>query len=128
MQWNRRVLLAVTAGAILACAHTPPQELVDARLKMQDLRDSPAPELAPVASADAEKALYEANSAWASDQNANEGKDLAYVAIRRVERAQAATRGEQAKRERAAAMQQIRQTDETLRAQLQAQLGQTREK
>lgn len=80
------VLLVTTA----ACgAHRPPQELLDARASYAQAETSAAPKLVPAELHVARESLDRAESKFHADGDSRETRDLAYVAQRKSQRAEA---------------------------------------
>ncbi|MCX4246636.1 OmpA family protein [Paraliomyxa miuraensis] len=81
-------ILVITLGPA-ACAHDPTNDLVDARRAYAQASDGPANEHAPVDLYEAEKALQRAEQAHQDDPGSKRERDLAYVAMRRIQLAEA---------------------------------------
>lgn len=82
--------LVLLLGSFVGCASTPPStELVNARKAYQDAQASPAGSLLPAELLTAKQSLDRAESAFADDPESQEARDLAYVAQRKAQRAQA---------------------------------------
>jgi outer membrane protein OmpA-like peptidoglycan-associated protein len=85
----KRFLLAL---ALSACGTTmPPQELVDARAAYQRAASGPAASENPTQLADAKQNLERAETAFQTDGDTPRTRDLAYLAQRRAEYAEAVT-------------------------------------
>jgi outer membrane protein OmpA-like peptidoglycan-associated protein len=82
-------LLALGTFGVGACVHTPPEELVDARSAFASARGSYAPTLVPAELHQAEEALAAAEVSFKEHPKAYETLDLAYVAQRKAEGAEA---------------------------------------
>ncbi|AUX45080.1 hypothetical protein SOCE26_065610 [Sorangium cellulosum] len=95
------------AAALLAAsgcsAALPPKELVDARSSYSRASQGPASTLAPAQLDNARQALSRAEGAFIEDPEAQQTRDLAYVAERKAREAEAAAAIEQAQRDKAAA-------------------------
>jgi outer membrane protein OmpA-like peptidoglycan-associated protein len=89
----RRPARALAAGLCLfvsACgASAPPRELVDARAAYKRAEGGPALRLVPTALHEAKTSLDQAESALQNDGDSDRTKDLAYVAQRKAELAEA---------------------------------------
>ena len=81
-------ILLVAAGYLGGCAATIP-ELVDARVAYADAATGPAATLVPADLHKAQVALEEAEAAFRDDPRGYHAKDLAYVAQRKAELAEA---------------------------------------
>lgn len=83
-------ILTVLAIAVTpaACAHGPTSTLVEARQEYAQAAEGPAKEYAPVDLYEAEKALQRAERAYEKDPGSTRERDLAYVAVRRVQLAE----------------------------------------
>jgi len=77
------------AAVPLACAHQPPPELIDAREAHRRASTGPAAKAAPAELDVARKALAAAERSLDSRDDMYRTKDLAYVALRRAELAEA---------------------------------------
>ena len=90
---NHAALLALSAAttlAIIGCASTPPpKELLDARQAYEHARDSAARDLTPAQLLAAQQALGRAEQAYADQPDAQRTRDLAYIAERKAETAEA---------------------------------------
>lgn len=88
-----KALLFVTMGAwavaFLACAHTVPAELADARAAYQRSSEGPAARLVPAELHQAAEALSRAEKSFADDPESYQTRDLAYVAHRKCQVADA---------------------------------------
>lgn len=86
-----RSLLAIAAcAAVLSgCAGSVPSELVDARRAYQSANNGPAAQHAPAELHKAKEALHLAETSFSDDAGSYETRDLAYVAERRAEMADA---------------------------------------
>lgn len=96
---RRFLALGSISALVAACgAAMPPQELADARSAYQAAVNGPASEWAPAKLDAARQALEEAEAAFEDDPDAQETKDLAYIAERRAQAAAAAGQREQNRR------------------------------
>jgi len=77
--------LSLGASALLACATSPPDQLVAARDAYRSAAAGPASTSAPDELQEAQKALARAEQSYAGDGDDTEVTDLAYVAARRAE-------------------------------------------
>src|ERR1700722_3621947 len=82
-------LALASAGLVYGCAHTPPPELLNARQEYRRASSGPAAKLAPAELYKASQALDTAERSFNSNPDAPQTRDLAYVAERRVEYAEA---------------------------------------
>lgn len=105
---NRKIIL-VAAGAVLTwgCVTAVPPELIDARLAYQRAAAGPAQQEAPQYLQDAERALRRADQAYQLSPGSDDARDLAYVAKRKVEIAEARARAVVAERQRDEARAQL---------------------
>ncbi len=85
--------LAFAAALLVACAHAaPPSELVDARAEYERASSGPAGKLHPAQVYEGRQALDKAESKFKDDGASQPAKDLAYVALRKVQYAEAMAR------------------------------------
>jgi outer membrane protein OmpA-like peptidoglycan-associated protein len=82
------------AGLLTACAHSPPQQLIDARAAYDVSANGPAAQLAPTDLYDARKSLDMANGEYASNGDKDVILDYAYMASRKIELADSKARTE----------------------------------
>jgi outer membrane protein OmpA-like peptidoglycan-associated protein len=88
MTLNRGAL--VSAFLLIGCASTPPpKELVDARAAFGQAQSGKAGQLTPVPVHDAKLALDAAEQSFEKDAESDRTRDLAYVALRKAELANA---------------------------------------
>lgn len=80
-------LLAISLFA--ACAHTPPQELVDARAEYARAAAGPAAQLAPAELHVAAEQIAIAEHTYKNHPDSDDARDTAYIALRKVQRAEA---------------------------------------
>lgn len=99
---GRMTVLSVVCGAwLFGCATThPPPELVDARRAYEKASKGPATQLAPAQLDTAKQALAKAEASFEDAGDDPVTKDLAYLATRRAELAEAEAGRAQAERER----------------------------
>lgn len=84
------ILAATAAAALVACgAHTPPPELVQARADYTSAMQGNAARLVPADLHVAHEALLTAEREFDSDPGSRDTRDVAYIAMRQVERAMA---------------------------------------
>ncbi|WP_437738089.1 DUF4398 domain-containing protein [Sorangium sp. So ce1335] len=107
MRFNQGTVAMLLLGGLLGCASTPlpPKELISARKSYERARASAAAELAPMDLHDAREALERAERAFADEHELTEARDLAYLADRRAQLAEALGRMAAAERQRGAALQ-----------------------
>jgi outer membrane protein OmpA-like peptidoglycan-associated protein len=86
---NVTFLLLVPLGLFVACATVVPMELANARTAYQRASTGSAAQLAPAEVHKARAALDQAEQAFASDPESRQTKDLAYVAERKAQLAEA---------------------------------------
>ncbi|HET9620295.1 MAG TPA: OmpA family protein [Kofleriaceae bacterium] len=85
-----KLLLAISIASLAACgAHHPPQELVDARAAYAHAASSNANQLVPAELHVARNSLDAAERKFDDDGDSQPTKDLAYVALRKAQRAEA---------------------------------------
>lgn len=89
MRTNHLFLILACAGLIGACATAPPTELVEARQAYLRAAAGPAGDVAPADVHIAGQALDKAEKSFNKNENNFETRDLAYVALRKAERAEA---------------------------------------
>ena len=77
---------------LLACGSAPPRELIDARAALDNASYGPAPEFDPAGLYVAARALQDAETTYELDGNCEKTRDRAYVAMRKVERAETLAR------------------------------------
>jgi len=85
----RLVVLGACAVAFAGCAHTVPAELANARAAYQRSNEGPAARLVPAELHKAQMALAKAEKSFADDPDSFLTRDLAYVAQRKCEVADA---------------------------------------
>lgn len=120
------ILLSSGVPALLGlrCATpTPPSELVDARAEYDKASHGPAVEVNPKGLYEAKKSLDSANTAFTNEPTAPETRDLAYVALRKTQIAEAQTNIELANRQKVKAEKDIQQTTATQLSEVKQQLS-----
>jgi len=118
-------LLALTVFG-MACATTaPPRDLVDARAEYQAASDGVAAKMNPAGLYEAKKSLDLANKAFEQDANSDYTRDMAYIALRKVQLASAQARIEVAGQEKAAAEREKARLEQKL---TQSELAEVRRK
>ena len=89
MKTNNLVIIVACAGFFSSCATTVPKELVNARTAYQQARNGPATKVAPAELHVAYQALAKAEQSFQKDPDSYLTRDLAYVAQRKSELAEA---------------------------------------
>jgi outer membrane protein OmpA-like peptidoglycan-associated protein len=118
---------AVVTLAFAGCASTlPPGELVDARRAYERAHDGPARELVPAQVLAAQQALGRAEQAFIAEPDAQRTRDLAYIAQRRAEIAEAQASLSADYRDKARAEEDLRQLQVSAHARAQEELSQAR--
>ncbi|HEX6767538.1 MAG TPA: OmpA family protein [Polyangiaceae bacterium] len=108
--WGRTIVVSFVGAWLAACGTTlPPKELVDARAAYQAASKGPAAELAPAQLDTAKQALAKAEKSFEDEGDDPITKDLAYVAQRKTEIAEAEAGREAAERSRAQADKEFRE-------------------
>lgn len=83
-------LVLMTAVALFSgCSTAPPNELVNARAAYQQASQGPAQQLVPAELHKAQQALTQAEQSFQDDPDSRKTKDLAYVAQRKAQQAEA---------------------------------------
>ena len=90
MKANRFLILIACATALASCATTAPKELVDARAAYRQAGAGIAPQVAPAELHVAELALARAEQSFKDNKDGYQTRDLAYLAQRKSELAEAA--------------------------------------
>lgn len=125
---NRRFglsLIGLAAALGAGCAHNPPKELLDARAAYEKASQGPAAKYNPAELYEAKKTLDHANQEFNSDPDSDYTRDVAYIALRKAEIADADGKVEEANQERAQADQRIAQLTKQRLAKTKQQLAQT---
>lgn len=107
MRYNQGMVIMLLLGGLLGCASAPlpPKELIGARRSYARARAGAAAELAPADLQGAREALERAERAFAEGRELAEARDLAYLAERRAQLADALGRTTATERQRGAALQ-----------------------
>ncbi|WP_433937818.1 OmpA family protein [Sorangium cellulosum] len=106
----RSLALCAALYAASGCsAAMPPKELVEARTSYKRAAQGPAASLAPAQLDTAKQALSRAEGAFNEDPEAQQTRDLAYIADRKAREAEAAAALEQAQRDKAEAEQNFKE-------------------
>ena len=85
----RIVIVGAAALIVGGCAHAVPAELTSARMAHQRSSAGPAARLVPAELHQAEMALAKAEASFADDPKSFHSRDLAYVAHRKFQKADA---------------------------------------
>jgi len=101
------VSFPLTALVVTACAHTAPPILEEARASYTRAAYGPTAQNAGPELADAAKALSRANTEFDRSPKSSDVDDLAYIALRKVERAESRARLRQLAQQRAAAQAEL---------------------
>jgi outer membrane protein OmpA-like peptidoglycan-associated protein len=87
---HHKLLVSIVATSLAACgAHRPPQELIDARSAYAHAQQSNAQRLVPADLHVAQTSLDAAEHEFDDDGDSQATKDLAYIAMRKAQRAEA---------------------------------------
>ncbi|WP_437820820.1 DUF4398 domain-containing protein [Sorangium sp. So ce1078] len=107
MRCNQGMAVMLLLGGLLGCASAPlpPKELIGARKSYARARAGAAAELAPADLQGAREALERAERAFAEGRELAEARDLAYLAERRAQLAEALGRTAAMERQRGVALQ-----------------------
>lgn len=101
-----RWLVVSVSSIVIACgAHAPPQELVDARAAYVHAEAGPASKLVPAELHVARESLDVAEQAFGNAPDSQDAIDSAYIALRKIQRAEALGNAAVAERDRAKAEQ-----------------------
>ncbi|XYI04135.1 OmpA family protein [Sorangium sp. So ce1128] len=107
---SRSLALCAALYAASGCsAAIPPRELVDARSSYTRAAQGPAASLAPAQLDTAKQALSRAEGAFNEDPEAQQTRDLAYIAERKAREAEATAALQQAQRDKVAAEQNFKE-------------------
>lgn len=117
------VLLIVAATLLGGCAATIPSELASARVSYQNASEGPAAALVPSDLHKAHEALLEAEAEFKDDPRGYHVKDLAYVAQRKAELAQALAATAADRKHTATANSQYQATQDAIMLDTKARLG-----
>jgi outer membrane protein OmpA-like peptidoglycan-associated protein len=119
--------VAVSLLSVGGCATVIPPELADARAAYQHASRSRASDLCPAELHTAKEALVKADEAWSKDPESTETRDLAYVAQRKSQLAEALAGIALAKNDKSAADQSIGRSEHVIAKRTASELTQTRE-
>ncbi len=115
-------------GLVAACASAPPpRELLDARAAYSRAQGGPAEQLSPATLHDAKVALNSAEQSYSNDSDSQQTRDLAYIAQRKVEVAEAQASTAQAAHDAAVARARTAEQEKTELAQAKQQLDAERQ-
>jgi len=96
---SARLIAALWATALVGCGSAaPPSQLVEAREAYANAAEGPPAEVAPVQLAEAREALERAEASFEEAPEEPATENLAYIALRKTERAQARAAAELARR------------------------------
>jgi outer membrane protein OmpA-like peptidoglycan-associated protein len=122
----RNISLVALPAFGLACATAaPPKELVDARAEYQAASNSVAAKVNPAGLYEAKKSLDQANKAFEQDASSDNTRDMAYIALRKIQLASAQARIDVATQEKAAAEREKARLEQKL---TQSELAEVRRK
>ena len=130
MQYFMRVCsgsIVVGLLSMAGCATVVPPELADARNAYQHATASRASDLSPAELHKAKEALNKAEESWSKDPTSAETRDLAYVAQRKSQLAEAIAGMTLANKDKANADQSINSSEHAMAKRTQGELTQTRE-
>jgi outer membrane protein OmpA-like peptidoglycan-associated protein len=119
--------MVMASIGLAACAHNPPQELVDARAEYQRASSGPAQQYRPDEVHKAWSALQAAESSFSSDPDSGKTRDLAYIAERKSQLAEALASAAVAEKVKGDAQNALEQKNAQNAQRTQQQLGQTKE-
>jgi len=118
-------LLALPAFGLACATAAPPKELVDARAEYQAASNSVAAKVNPAGLYEAKKSLDQANKAFEQDASSDNTRDMAYIALRKIQLASAQARIDVATQEKAAAEREKARLEQKL---TQSELAEVRRK
>src|ERR1700694_201553 len=118
--------LPLLLGASCATVQ-PPTELVVARAEYQKASDGPTSKLNPAGLYEAKKSLDSANQAFEQDPKSDRTRDVSYIAMRKVQLAQAQANIESANLEKIKAGQDKQKTTEVALDQTRTKLSDSEE-
>lgn len=119
---------ALSSGALAACATAaPPQELIAARAEYTRTQGGKARELNPAGLHEAKVALDRAEAAFSEDPDSANTVDLAYLALRRAQRAEYEAKTADWQQRRVAAMNNANQAQAKATVKAQSELATTKE-
>lgn len=120
--------LTIAASSLAGCgAAAPPRELVDARAAYRQASSGPAAELTPAQLLTARTALETAEKAFADDPNGEHTKDLAYVAQRKAQTAEAQGGAAKAQKQKDQSLKDLQSGQAHLQQQTEGALKSARE-
>ncbi len=96
-------LLALPAFGLACATVDPPKELVEARAEYQAASNGAAAKVNPAGLYEAKKSLDQANKAFEQDPSSENTRDVAYIALRKMQLASAQARIEVAAQQKASA-------------------------
>ncbi len=117
------VLPLVVTGC---AASPPPKELIDARAAYAAAQQGPAQKEKPAEVHVARQSLEQAETAFKDDPDAPRTKDLAYIAVRKAQLAEAIARASLTQKERDAALAEILSLESDAAKRAQAELASTK--
>ena len=120
-------VLALTAGAACGGERIPPKQLSDARSEFQQAKTGVAMQLDPTDVHTAELALHDAEQAWSTDPDDPNTIDLAVIAQRKAQIAEAEAAALKAQQDADQAKQQLQATMSSQLNQTQAALNKTQQ-
>jgi outer membrane protein OmpA-like peptidoglycan-associated protein len=127
MKRFRFATMLMASIGLAACAHNPPQELVDARAAYQRASTGPAQQYRPDEVHKAWSALEAAESSYSADPESGKTRDLAYIAERKAQVAEALATAAAAEKVEGEAKNALDQTNAQNAQRTKQQLGQTKE-
>jgi outer membrane protein OmpA-like peptidoglycan-associated protein len=119
-------MLIACAGLLVSCAATIPTELINARQAYQKASAGPAAQLTPAELHKAEEALARAEKSFLSDPRSYHTRDLAYVAERKANLAEALAAAAAAQGSTAQANKEFQATQGDIMKQTKQDLSRTR--
>jgi outer membrane protein OmpA-like peptidoglycan-associated protein len=119
--------IVLTLLTVAGCAAVVPRELADARTAYQHASSSRASDLSPAELHKAKEALVKAEESWSAEPESAQTRDLAYVAQRKAQLAEAMAGIALAKNDKSTADQSINSSEHTLAKRTAGELTQTRE-
>jgi outer membrane protein OmpA-like peptidoglycan-associated protein len=123
----KRLMCAAAVGLLAACAQVIPDELARARAAYQHANAGPAAQVAPAELHKAKMALDQAEQAFRDEPEEQRTRDLAYVAERKAELAQALADQAHDEQRRAEAIDATRAEQARAQQKTRVELTQTRE-
>ncbi|CAN5857293.1 hypothetical protein BH11MYX2_BH11MYX2_02910 [soil metagenome] len=111
------------AGLSACASHKPPVELIDARAAYSHAEESNAAKMTPAELHVAEVSLQEAEHAYSDDAESQKTKDLAYIAQRKAQRAEALGNAAAATAAKGSMEQTVSKTQEAIIDNQQKKLG-----